>query len=135
MVVESNPLSGARGERNTLGSRASTVLAFAPVALLVTLITHAVHVRAILGRWPVVYRDSPQSLLLSAHEQALLLPLVYVVLFGTPVWVVASALRLKRGHTSTGRVAREAGCNLAASATIVVLAAADGTGYVDWLLD
>ncbi len=135
MVATSNLSGRPPDDVRGLVSRASACLAFAPTALLVVAIAHAYHVQTVLGRWPVAYRDSPHSVLLSVHERVLLFPLIYLVTFGVPLWLGASAMRLRTGRASKALVAREGAQIVIALGAILALAAVDRTGYVAWLLD
>jgi hypothetical protein len=66
----------------------SWLFAVGPALLVLTLLTHALHVHAVLGRWPIVYRDSPASLLLTIHEFGVVMPALYLTLLSLPGWLV-----------------------------------------------
>ncbi|OQX17664.1 MAG: hypothetical protein BWK76_10000 [Desulfobulbaceae bacterium A2] len=109
-------------------------LSSCPALLLVTLLTHALHVRLLLGRWPLVYRDDPHTTLLAVHDYALLLlfflngaaiPLGLV--WGLVTWRLAVISR----RTWLGQVAL---LGLGVTA-IAAWGRYDGSGYIAWLLD
>ena len=96
--------------------RLGWVLASGPAALLAVLLLHALHVRAYLGRWPVVYRDNSDTLLLRIHEYGLLVPAVWGSLFGVPLWLlggtILAAAGLLRWQVAAGRLESEGSFHL-----------------------
>lgn len=115
--------------------RLGWILAGGPVAFLAFVLLHALHVRLYLGRWPVVYQDNPESLLLHIHEYGLLMPTFYLSLYGVPTWLVLGAtlggLGLVRGRIFHEQLA----FMLAGILGVALLLALDPTGYVEWFLD
>jgi hypothetical protein len=111
------------------------ILASGPTALLAILLLHALHVRAYLGRWPVVYRDDPQTLLLQIHEHGLLMPVLWGSLFGVPLWLLSGAVLAATGLLRWRVFRGQVWLILAGIAGVILLATLDPTGYVEWFLD
>jgi hypothetical protein len=111
------------------------VLASGPAAFLAILLLHALHVRAYLGRWPVVYRDDPQTLLLQIHEYGLLVPALWGSLFGVPLWLLSGAILAATGLLRWRVFRGQLWLILAGIAAVMLLAKLDPTGYVEWFLD
>ena len=115
--------------------RAGWAIAATPFLFVIVQVLHAVHLRLLLGRWPMVYRDNPESFLLRVHEYGVLFPLFYAGFFGVPMWAALSvvvAVLLPSARRTIGRQAA------LVSLGIIVLALFwkfDPTGYVEWFLD
>ena len=106
-----------------------------PALLLGSTLAHAAHLRLLLGRWPVVYRDTPDTALLNFHFYGLFMPALYLSLIGVPLWLVTGAIRgglgLVRGRMFQLQFLLMAGGIIG----VTVFALFDPTGYVEWLLD
>jgi hypothetical protein len=111
------------------------MVASGPVALLVFLLLHAIHVRLYLGRWPVVYRDEPQSLLLSIHEYGLIAPTFYLCLFGVPTWLLGWTVLLACRLAPAKRFTWQLAFIVVGLLGMVLLATYDPTGYMEWFVD
>ena len=110
-------------------------LASAPALFLGIVLLHALHVRLYLGRWPVVYRDTPKTALLSVHEYGLMMPIFYLSLFGVPFWLVIGTALVAAGMMQ-GRIFRkQLALIVAGIGAVALLVALDPTGYVEWFLD
>jgi hypothetical protein len=128
-------VNGTTGRFDKIAAGTSRVLAIVPPMLLATVLLHAVHVRVVLGRWPVVYRDSPHSFLLKVHEYALLVPAFYGTIFGTPAWALLVAVLLVRRSVPLTDVLRQALLIGVGIGGLLLFNALDSTGYVEWFLD
>jgi hypothetical protein len=112
----------------------SRILSLVPLALLVLLVSHALHVRLFLGRWPVVYRDEPDSFLLNVHQRAIIAA-AFATYFGMPVWAAAVVGRVARRQAPARELATQIGCIAAGLGGLALLAAVDPTGYFEWFID
>jgi hypothetical protein len=60
------------------------------------LLTHAVHLRLALGRWPATSHDYPPArvarILLDIHEFGLVAPGFWLTVLAVPLWFFAAAL-------------------------------------------
>jgi hypothetical protein len=128
-------VNGTRGWFDKIAAGTARVLAIVPPLLLAIVLLHAVHVRVLLGRWPVVYRDSPNSFLLKVHEYGLFVPTFFGTIFGTPVWAVLVAVLLVRRSTPLNDVLRQALLIGVGIGGLLLFNALDPTGYVEWFLD
>lgn len=74
----------------------SWIFALMPTIFTGILLTHAVHLRLALGRWPRGYRDYPLArvarILLDVHEFGLIVPGFYATLLALPLWLLAAVL-------------------------------------------
>jgi hypothetical protein len=74
----------------------SWIFASMPAIFTGILLTHAVHLRMALGRWPRGYRDYPPArvarILLDIHEFGLIVPGFYATLLALPLWLLAAVL-------------------------------------------
>ena len=116
-------------------ARLGWVFASGPAALLAVVLLHALHVRTYLGRWPVVYRDNPETLLLRIHEEGFLVPALYGSLFGVPLWLLSGALLAAAGLLRWRVFRDQLGLMLAGIVGVILLVTLDPTGYVQWFLD
>jgi hypothetical protein len=121
----------ARGVVTRLG----WLLASGPALFLGLVLLHALHVRLFLGRWPIVYRDTPQSLLLWVHEYGLIMPTFYLSLFGVPFWAVVGAVFVALGLAQGRSFVYQLGLMVTGIGGLALLVALDPTGYVEWFLD
>jgi hypothetical protein len=141
--IETRELDVARRERAEApqsvwvgrGMMVGWILAAAPGAFTTFLILHAAHVRLYLGRWPVVYRDNPSTLLLRLHEYGLLAPSFYFALFGVPLWFLLSVVLAFGGGRPRRAVVRQALLIAAALSVLFLVGKLDPTGYIEWFLD
>ena len=117
------------------GTAFAWILAASPAAFATALALHAIHVRLHLGRWPIVYRDNPSSLLLTLHEYCLLVPTLYVALFGIPLWFLLSLVLALCGSRPRRATAWQALLIVGAMVALVLFAKHDPTGYLEWFLD
>lgn len=64
------------------------------------LLSHAVHLRLALDRWPSTYRDYPPGrfarILLDIHEVGLVAPGFWLTVLAVPLWFIAAALARPR---------------------------------------
>lgn len=116
-------------------ARLGWVMASGPAVLLAVALLHALHLRVYLGRWPIVYTDHPETLLLRIHEQGLLLPALYGSLFGGPLWLLSGALLAGTGLLSWRVFRDQLGFMLAGIVGVMLFVILDPTGYVEWFLD
>lgn len=116
-------------------ARLGWVFASGPAALLAVVLLHALHVRFHLGRWPVVYRDNPETLLLRLHEECFLVPALYASLFGVPFWLPTGVILAAAGVLRWRVFRDQVGLILAGIAGVILLVTLDPTGYVEWFLD
>jgi hypothetical protein len=117
------------------GTIVAWILAASPAAFATALALHAIHVRLYLGRWPIVYRDNPSSLLLSVHENGLLGPALYGALFGIPLWFLLNVVLALYGSRPRRASAWQALLIIGALVALVLFAKYDPTGYWEWFLD
>jgi hypothetical protein len=117
------------------GTIVAWILAASPVAFATALALHAIHVRVYLGRWPIVYRDNPSSLLLNVHEYGLLVPTLYVALLGIPLWFLLSVVLALCGSRPRRASAWQALLIVGAVVALVLFGKCDPTGYWEWFLD
>ena len=115
--------------------RLSWLFAMAPFLLLLALLSHALHIRAVLAHWPVVYRDSPETTLLSIHEWALLWPALYLTLLSVPAWALLGVVPAALGVTPRRALALQAGALIFGAPLLAAVFRFDTTGYVEWFLD
>lgn len=116
-------------------ARLGWILASGPAALLSVALLHAVHLRSYLGRWPVVYRDNPETLLLRIHEYGFLMPAFYGSLFGVPTWLLTGAMLVGTGLLEWRVFRNQIGLILAGIVGVILLVTLDPSGYVEWFLD
>jgi hypothetical protein len=116
-------------------ARVGWILASGPAALLGAVLLHALHVRVYLERWPVVYKDCPETLALQLHEYALIVPAFYVSLFGVPLSVSSGAVFASIGLLRWRAFLGQLSLIIAGIVGIVLLVKFDATGYVEWFLD
>jgi hypothetical protein len=118
-----------------LFARVAWAIAATPLLFVVIQMFHAIHIRILLGRWPVVYRDNPESVLLRIHEYGLLFPVVYAAIFGVPLWAALSLLVALLLPSARWTIARQVGLVGVGVAALVLFWKFDPTGYVEWFLD
>lgn len=129
--------TGSSWERHTRAiiSAVGWVLSSGPASFFVSLVLFALHIRLYLGRWPVVYRDTPQTWLLSLHEYGLVVPTLYLAVYGLPVWLVVAPIILGFRRMPTRAFKRQVASILIGILGVVLLVVADPTGFVEWFLD
>ncbi|MEK8019716.1 MAG: hypothetical protein VSS75_022815 [Candidatus Parabeggiatoa sp.] len=49
--------------------------------------TFGLHIRFFLGRWPVVFRDNPESILITIHSWITIISLA-ALYFSLPLWII-----------------------------------------------
>ena len=114
--------------------RVGWAIAASPAALLALLLLHAVHVRLVLGRWPRVYQDNPDTLLLRLHE-SVLVPFFIVTFSGVLLWGALSAVVALLLPSARVTILRQA-CVIGVAVLLLVLFwNLDTTGYIAWLAD
>lgn len=110
-------------------------IAATPSLFVMVQLLHAVHLRLLLGRWPVVYRDNPESALLRVHEDGLLFPVFYAGFFGVPMWAALSAVVAVLLPSARPTIGRQAGLVCLGLFALALFWTFDPTGYVEWFLD
>jgi hypothetical protein len=116
----------------------SWIFAWMPAILAGILLSHALHLRLALGRWPARQRDYPPErwlrILLDMHEAGLVLPGIGLTLLAIPLWVLAAFLARP---TFTGRTAglQVMTFVLAMGVLSGVIYALSHTFYIGWLTD
>jgi hypothetical protein len=116
-------------------ARLGWFMSASPVAFLAVVLLHAMHVRIYLGRWPVVYRDNPESLFLHIHEYGFLVPALYGALCGVPLWMLSGAILVVAGLLQWRVWGHQLGLMLAGMIGVILFLWFDPTGYVEWFLD
>jgi hypothetical protein len=116
----------------------SWVFASMPMIFAVIFLTHAVHLRLALGRWPATYRDYPPArfarVLLDIHELGLVAPGFWLTVLAVPLWFLAAVLARPRLIKETfGRQALVFLLGVGLLCGIVY--ALSWTFYTQWLLD
>jgi hypothetical protein len=116
----------------------SWIFASMPTIFAGALLTHAVHLRLALGRWPATYRDYPPArfarILLDIHELGLVAPVFLLTGLAVPLWFLAAVLARPRLISRTfGRQALVFLLGVGLLCGIVY--ALSRTFYVQWLLD
>jgi hypothetical protein len=116
----------------------SWVFASMPTIFAGILLSHALHLRLALGRWPTTYRDYPPArfarVLLDIHELGLVAPGFWLMAFSVPLWFLAAVLARPRLVKQTfGRQALifVLGVGLLSG----IICALSSTFYAQWLLD
>jgi hypothetical protein len=115
----------------------SWIFASMPAILGGILLSHAVHLRLALGRWPARMKDYPPErghrVLLDIHELGLVLPGIWLTLLAIPLWMIAAFLARPR---FTGRTAGlQAIAFVLAIGVLVVVNYALSSTYMGWLID
>lgn len=109
-----------------------------PAILAGILLSHALHLRLALGRWPVRMKDYPPErwlrILLDIHEVGLVLPGICLMLLAIPLWFLAAFLARPVFNGSTAGLQVMAFV-LALGALSVVIYALSHTFYIDWVTD
>jgi hypothetical protein len=116
----------------------SWILASMPTIFAAILLTHAVHLRLALGRWPATYRDYPPArfarILLDIHELGLVAPGFWLTVLAVPLWLLAAVLARPRLIKQTfGRQALVFLLGVGLLCGIVYVLS--WTFYPQWLLD
>jgi hypothetical protein len=116
----------------SLTNRCSLVLTALPLVSAFAFLVFFVHVRFTLGRWPVVYRDSPQGWLV--HAEQLVATLTYIAaLVALLLWPIATGLAAR--FLGRSMFFRRLLVFLAGWALLYSLFTFDPTGSVEWFLD
>jgi len=102
------------------------------------LLTHAVHLRFALGRWPATFRDYPSArlarILLDVHELGLVVPGFWLTLLAVPLWFLAAVLARPRLIKQT--LGRQALVFLFGVGLLCgIVYALSLTFYPNWLMD
>ena len=137
MIREHGGLAVARTPRRWFDAivvQTSRILSLVPLAVLVLVVSHALHVRLFLGRWPVVYRDEPDSFLLNVHARAIIAG-VFATYYGMPAWAAAVVVGVVRGQAPAREIAAHIAGIAAGLGGLLLLAAVDRTGYFEWFID
>jgi len=106
-------------------------LAAAPCILFMIMVAQALHLRFVLGRWPIVYKDEPNTPLLFFHEYFLLAPMFYIALLSIPGFLVAGTIAQAGRRTFLGQMV----LMLLGIIALVIFFKYDRTGYIEWFMD
>ncbi len=65
----------------------SWIITFLPFITITIFMTFGLHIRFFLGRWPVVFRDNPESILITIHTWITIIFLA-ALYFSLPLWII-----------------------------------------------
>lgn len=113
-------------------SKTQSIVTYFPTFFVSIFATYAIHVRVILGRWPIVYKDNPENIFLNFHEWFLIISF-YLALAAIVVWPFLSIYLL------FGKCYKQFLKNLIIFTIPLVIFILvnlyDNSGYIEWFWD
>jgi hypothetical protein len=117
-----------------LFGRIGWFVAASPAGLVALLGLHALHVRSVLGRWPRVYQDDPDTLLLRLHE-SVLVPFFIATVSAVVLWAALSVVVVVFLPSARRTIVRQTIVVGFGILLLVLFWNLDPRGYITWLAD
>lgn len=113
-------------------SKFQSTIRYVPSCFLFVFITFAIHVRLLLGRWPIVYKDNPDNIFITLHEWVLVAAF-YSTFAAIITWPILSIplLRIKAHKLFI----KSWLIFLSPLLILVLINLYDRSGYIEWFWD